>query len=99
MTFWIASTATPGKMIFLAIIMDARTDETVTALRLVNRYLGYFLGIFAFGLGFLGIGFDRRKKRSARQACQCRGRPETEGAWPKSRASVQQIALTPLALD
>ena len=62
MTFWIASTATPGKMIFQAIIMDARTGETVTALRLVSRYLGYFLGIFAFGLVFLEIGFDRRKQ-------------------------------------
>ena len=61
-TFWIAFTVTPGKMIFQAIIVDALTGETVTALRLVNRYLGYFLWIFAFGPRFLWIGFDRRKQ-------------------------------------
>ena len=51
-------------MIFRGVIIDADTGKSVPAMRLVLRYLGYFLGIFAFGLGFFWIVFDKRKQGS-----------------------------------
>lgn len=62
LAFWIAFAATPGKMIFRSIIVDATTGQSVPSSRLVLRYLGYFPGIFALGLGFFWIAFDGRKQ-------------------------------------
>ncbi len=59
---WIRFAATPGKMVVRAAIVDATTLEPVSPARLVVRYLGYFPGILALGVGFLWIAFDRRKQ-------------------------------------
>ena len=60
--FWIYRSATPGKMLFNAHIVDAKTYRPASTGRLVVRYLGYFVSSFFFGLGFLWIAFDKRKQ-------------------------------------
>lgn len=62
MAFWIYTGATPGKMLFNLKIVDAETKEPVTPLRLVLRYLGYFISILPLGLGFLWIVWDKNKQ-------------------------------------
>jgi len=60
--FWRYRSATPGKMIIGAKIVDARTGEAPSTGRLIVRYLGYYLSAFPFCLGFLWVAFDRRKQ-------------------------------------
>lgn len=60
--FWIFRSATPGKMIFSAVIVDAKTLEKPSTGQFVVRYLGYFISIFGLMLGFLWIAFDKRKQ-------------------------------------
>ncbi|MDB6134324.1 MAG: hypothetical protein JWM59_2567 [Verrucomicrobiales bacterium] len=58
--FWLVSQATPGKMAVSASVVDAKTGKTISAGQAVRRYLGYFLSLLPFGLGFLWAAFDRR---------------------------------------
>ena len=44
--FWIYKSATPGKMVIDAIIVDADTLGPPTKLQLIVRYLGYYVSIF-----------------------------------------------------
>lgn len=60
--FWIFRAATPGKMLFNAHIVDAKTFRPASNGRLVIRYIGYFISTFFFCLGFLWIAFDKRKQ-------------------------------------
>ena len=60
--FWTIRHATPGKMLFHARIVDARTGDTPTLKQHIIRYVGYFISAFFFCLGFLWIAFDRRKQ-------------------------------------
>ncbi len=60
--FWIARQATPGKMLIGAKIVDARTGGPLTRGQAVGRYLGYYVSLFGLGLGFLWVGWDRRKQ-------------------------------------
>jgi len=60
--FWVARSATPGKMIFSAVIADAKTLGRPSNAQLIVRYLGYYVSIFGLMLGFLWIAFDRRKQ-------------------------------------
>lgn len=60
--FWIFRAATPGKMLFNAHIVDAKTFRPASNGRLVVRYIGYFISTFVFCLGFLWIAFDKRKQ-------------------------------------
>jgi uncharacterized RDD family membrane protein YckC len=60
--FWLYRAATPGKMLFRAVIIDADGGGTPGAGRLVIRYLGYFVNLFALGLGFLWVAWDPRKQ-------------------------------------
>ena len=60
--FWIYRSATPGKMIIHARIVDAQTGEPPGKLQCVIRYLGYYVSIFSLGIGFLWIAFDPRKQ-------------------------------------
>lgn len=61
-SLWIWLASTPGKLIFNAYIVDARTLGRASPGQLVVRYLGYFLSTFVFMLGFLWIAFDKRKQ-------------------------------------
>ena len=60
--FWIARQATPGKMAIHARIVDADTGAAPTAAQLIGRYFAYYVSIFGFGLGFLWVGWDKRKQ-------------------------------------
>jgi len=59
---WFARNATPGKMLFHARIVDARTGAAPGKGQLLLRYLGYYVSLIPFGLGFLWIMVDPRKQ-------------------------------------
>lgn len=60
--FWVARQATPGKMLFRARIVDARTGGAPSAGQCIGRYLAYFVSSLPFCLGFIWVGIDRRKQ-------------------------------------
>ena len=60
--FWVYKSATPGKMLIGAQIVDADTYEQPSAGQCIIRYLGYYLSIIFCMLGFFWIGFDARKQ-------------------------------------
>ncbi len=60
--FWILRSATPGKMVISCSIVDAKTLGKVGSLKNIVRYLGYFVSLLPFGMGFLWIAFDSRKQ-------------------------------------
>ena len=62
LAFWRRKLATPGKMIFDAQIVDARTLGKPTFGQLVIRYLGYFVSTIPLCLGLLWVAFDPRKQ-------------------------------------
>ncbi len=62
MAFWIARSATPGKMVIGATIVDAKTGGTPSVVQFIIRYVGYFVSTFPFCLGLIWVGFDKRKQ-------------------------------------
>ena len=60
--FWVFKNATPGKMLFRSVIVDAKTLAAPSTAQNIVRYLGYFLSLLPLGLGFIWIGFDPRKQ-------------------------------------
>lgn len=60
--FWRYRSATPGKMVIHARIVDARTGEPPSVGQLIGRYLGYFVSTFPFFLGLIWVGIDARKQ-------------------------------------
>ncbi len=60
--FWHFRSATPGKMLFNARIVDAKSFGKPSTGQLIGRYLGYYLSILGLGLGFLWIIWDKRKQ-------------------------------------
>jgi uncharacterized RDD family membrane protein YckC len=60
--FWIWKSATPGKMVISAKIVDAKTLGEPSTGQLVVRYIGYFISAFVFCLGFLWVAIDKRKQ-------------------------------------
>ena len=60
--FWIYKSATPGKMLIDAIIVDADTLGPPSKWQLFVRYLGYYVSIFPFCLGLFWVGWDKRKQ-------------------------------------
>ena len=60
--FWIIKGATPGKMIFKAQIVDAKTGGQPSKLQFIGRYFGYIISSLVLGLGFFWIGWDKRKQ-------------------------------------
>lgn len=60
--FWRYRSATPGKIAVKIIIVDAKTFKHPTNGQLILRYLGYFVSMIPFCLGFLWIAFDKRKQ-------------------------------------
>jgi len=60
--FWVWKSATPGKMVISAEIVDAKSLGKPSTGQLIVRYIGYFISAFAFGLGFLWVAFDPRKQ-------------------------------------
>jgi uncharacterized RDD family membrane protein YckC len=60
--FWRYCGATPGKIALALRIVDARTGAPPSTLRLVVRFLAYFVSALPLYLGFLWIAVDRRKQ-------------------------------------
>lgn len=60
--FWIYKSATPGKMIVSAEIVDAKTLGKPSTGQLIVRYIGYYISTFVLLLGFLWVAFDGRKQ-------------------------------------
>jgi uncharacterized RDD family membrane protein YckC len=60
--FWFARSATPGKMVINAVIVDADTLATPTHWQFVGRYLGYFVSSIPLCLGLVWVAFDARKQ-------------------------------------
>lgn len=62
LAFWIIKATTPGKMIFKAKIVDAKTGGHPSTMQFVGRYFGYIISSLPFCLGFFWIGWDKRKQ-------------------------------------
>ena len=62
LAFWIARQATPGKMAINARIVDAATGANPTTGQFIGRYLAYYVSMIPLFLGFIWVGFDRRKQ-------------------------------------
>jgi len=60
--FWIARSATPGKMLIRAKIVDARTGGKPSTGQLIGRYFAYYVSMLPLFLGFIWIAFDKRKQ-------------------------------------
>lgn len=60
--FWIYRSATPGKIVIKAVIVDANTLGKPSTGQFIGRYLGYFVSTIPFGLGLMWIGWDKRKQ-------------------------------------
>ena len=62
MLFWIYRSATPGKIMLKARIVDAKSFGLPAKGQLLVRYLGYYVSLFTLGLGFFWVGWDARKQ-------------------------------------
>lgn len=60
--FWIYRSATPGKLMLKAKIVDADTLEKPETWQWIVRYLGYYVSMFALFIGFIWIAVDSRKQ-------------------------------------
>jgi len=60
--FWKYKSATPGKMVVGARIVDAKTGGKPSNGQFLIRYFAYLVSTLPLGLGFLWIAFDRRKQ-------------------------------------
>lgn len=62
MGFWWTKSSTPGKMLFKAKIVDAKTGGKPSKGQFIGRYFGYILSSLVLMLGFFWIGWDKRKQ-------------------------------------
>ncbi len=60
--FWIYKSATPGKMVIKAKIIDEKTGNKPSNAQFIGRYFAYFASIIPLGLGFFWVAFDRKKQ-------------------------------------
>lgn len=60
--FWIAKQATPGKMALGIKIVNVKDGLPPSKGRLLLRYVGYYVSMFALFLGFIWVGFDPKKQ-------------------------------------
>ena len=60
--FWIYRSATPGKMVVKAKIVDAKTGDKPSTGQFIGRYFGYFVSMIPLMLGIIWVAFDKRKQ-------------------------------------
>jgi uncharacterized RDD family membrane protein YckC len=60
--FWVYRSATPGKMVIRATIVDAKTFLQPSKGQLIGRYLAYYISAIPLCLGFLWIAWDPKKQ-------------------------------------
>lgn len=59
---WVRFLGTPGKRLLGYEVVDADSGAALRIGQALPRYLGYFVSLLPFGLGFLWIAWDRRKQ-------------------------------------
>lgn len=60
--FWRYKAATPGKIIVGIQVIDAKTGNNISIVKGLVRYLGYILSSLPLLLGFIWVGFDKKKQ-------------------------------------
>ncbi len=60
--FWVYKSATPGKMVLKAKVVDAKTGNIPTVQQSIIRYIGYYISLLPLGLGFFWVGWDKKKQ-------------------------------------
>lgn len=60
--FWIKYLGTPGKMLLKLQVVDANTGQSLRTPQAIGRYLGYYISLIPFMLGFIWVAFDARKQ-------------------------------------
>ncbi len=60
--FWIKKGATPGKMLLGLKVLDAKTGNLLTLGQAFLRYVGYIVSSLIFCLGYIWVGFDKKKQ-------------------------------------
>lgn len=60
--FWMYKSATPGKMVVKAIIVDAKTGNAPSIKQSIIRYFGYIVSMFPLCLGFIWVCWDSKKQ-------------------------------------
>ena len=60
--FWIVKSATPGKILLDISIVDAETGGKPSNGQLIGRYFAYYVSVLPLMLGFIWVGFDKRKQ-------------------------------------
>ena len=60
--FWIVKSATPGKILLDISIVDAKTGGKPSNGQLIGRYFAYYVSVLPLMLGFIWVGFDKRKQ-------------------------------------
>jgi uncharacterized RDD family membrane protein YckC len=92
--FWRYRSATPGKMIVSAWIVDAQTGQQPSLAQCIIRYFAYILSAAPLGLGFLWIAFDPRKQAWHDKLA---GTVVTWGHWAVMPAETAEAAATEAA--
>ena len=60
--FWMYKSATPGKMVVKAIIVDAKTGNAPTIKQSIIRYFGYIVSMIPLCLGLIWVCWDSKKQ-------------------------------------
>lgn len=60
--FWRYKSATPGKLITHISIVDAETGGKPSFGQFIIRYIAYYISATPLLLGFIWVGFDKRKQ-------------------------------------
>jgi len=60
--FWVYKSATPGKILLDISIVDAETGGKPSNGQLIGRYFAYYISVLPLMLGFIWVGFDKRKQ-------------------------------------
>ncbi len=59
---WIRLRGTPGKLLLGCEVVDAETGRALGIKQASIRYFSYLIALLPCGLGFLWVGWDRRKQ-------------------------------------
>ena len=60
--FWIYKSATPGKILLQAKIVDEITGNKPTVKQSIIRYFAYYVSLIPLGVGFFWIAWDDKKQ-------------------------------------
>ena len=60
--FWHYKSATPGKMVISAVVVDATTFAKPSLAQLIGRYVGYYVSAIPLMIGIIWVAFDGRKQ-------------------------------------